>query len=236
MTLIERAESLRERIKKVKDLEAKKNITANASEKSKKVKELRESFATQRERARSLGLQPHTVTWPPATDSQAALDEYKAALEKEKDPSAPSVEDAYRTLIQASAPVENDARGLVEAHIVEARAQLAAVDRSALDAWKTLQTDTTKLDATLSEFDRLLKMTRAQWLKLPPSLLSATLLAKAAVMKAVDTLMAGSMPPEVQVFLKDARDSGARVEQFTDAVKAWLTTNKQLGRVRVVFK
>jgi hypothetical protein len=234
MTLLETADTLRERIKTVKTLEAKENIAEIASEKARHLNELREALTLHRERGRVLGLRKDAIAWPNiATD---VLDAFEAVLAPAHDPSEPTVEAAYKVLVQTITPVAADAKAIVEPLIEEERAMLTKIDRSELEAWKTMHADPAAIDAAIAELERLLKMPKKEWLKLSPPGLEKTLKAKAKVLRIVDKIMAYEMPAEVQTFLHHAKEGGAAVEHFSETVRSWLASRKQLARIRIVFK
>lgn len=237
MTLLERSAVLREQIKKVRDLEAKKNIAEGAGEKGRQVEELSGLLAYHRGRASLLGMRnDRALGWPTAKEATGALASYREALAASKDPSEPTAAKAFAGLIKSAQGIERGARALVEARLDEERTALGALDRSALGAWRVLATDPRPLDAALADLDRLLKLSKAQWLKLSCDDLARELAAKAAILAAIDRLMAVAVPPAVRAFLESARQGGAAPDLFTEEVRTWLAANKQLGRVRVVFK
>lgn len=229
MTLLDRCQTLRERIEKHESLRRAHKEAEGFRDRASALEEVRQTLAGGMGRVRVLRLKGVAIAkMPDPSTALAALQEYQQSL---VDGSTEGGKD-YGRLKRSVDKVGKDVVAAVEKALEAVKRDLPTIEEAFLKQVALIPAYSSQVDRIRAERDALLA--RSEPAKMTPDELATFLDRRDQLRRLADALNPEEFPKEVLDFFKAARQQGgAPFEKLTETVRLWLEERDQLKNVRV---
>jgi hypothetical protein len=229
MTLLDRCQTLRERIEKRESLRLAQKEADGFHERANALEEVWQTLANAMGRVRVLRLKKVAIAkMPDPSTALAVLHEYQQSL---SDGSTEAGKDHGR-LKRAIDKVGKDVVAAVEKALETVKRDLPTIEEAFLKQVALIPAYASQVDRIRAERDALLA--RSDPAKMTPDDLATFLDRRDQLRRLADELTPEEFPKEVLDFFKAARQQGgAPLEKLTETVRLWLEQRDQLKSVRV---
>jgi hypothetical protein len=230
MILLDRCQTLRERIEKHESLRRAHKEAEGFRDRASALEEVRQALAGAMGRVRVLRLKGVAIAkMPDPTTTLAALQEYQQSM---VDGSTEGGGKDYGRLKRSVDKVGKDVVAAVEKALESVKRDLPTIEEAFLKQVSHIPAYAGQVDRIRAERDALLA--RSEPARMAPEDLATFLERRDQLRKLADELNPEEFPKEVLEFFKAARQpGGAPFEKLTETVRAWLHERDQLRNVRV---